>query len=635
MTTKLILESLTLIGSRKNYTIKFRNGFNFISGHTSTGKTSILEMIDYAFGAKDHKSYIEIGNSCSLVELVFKIGEDTYRIRRELFNFKAPIMVEKYENEKGKFLFYSRCEIDSPRNPKSLSSFLIEKLGLADMTIYGQSFSFRDIYKYCYLKQTEIDNEDILGENSYDKDFKRKATFEIIFNIYDKGLEEYRNSLEVKKDELQVLSTKLSGIEEFLKNVDIASFKDCFEQEKCIREEICGLELERSALKKQKISFSQNALTLRMNIANLKNEIQDIIQKKNDQIQYLSKLRLLYNQYKSEVEKKELAIQGYFAFNEYEFLFCPNCLKPIENNSSVEVCCLCGSEKSDKNSELFVTKKDISMLKRKASELLKFIESEDKKLDSLIHEENTCKRTLQEEEIELQHLTNDYVNPLLEEFECINYEIGKRNRQIFELEKNLSMFEEVDRYKELIKSKESAIKIIKDNIRMLKENAVNKDEVIFTLSKVFADILSKFEYPKLSNAYVDNKRYLPYVRDRKYNNIGSLAGVSLITMAYYLSIFIVGTKEYNHPGVLIIDSPRKNLGAQASKEENEDFKDERIFNATIKCLYEIAETNKNSMQMIVVNNGFPDFLSRDCLVAEFDSDNANNLPKGLIDDSLN
>lgn len=299
------------------------------------------------------------------------------------------------------------------------------------------------------------------------------------------------------------------------------------------------------------------------------------------------------------------------------------------------MCCLCGSEKSDKNSELFVTKKDISMLKRKASELLKFIESEDKKLDSLIHEENTCKRTLQEEEIELQHLTNDYVNPLLEEFECINYEIGKRNRQIFELEKNLSMFEEVDRYKELIKSKESAIKIIKDNIRMLKENAVNKDEVIFTLSKVFADILSKFEYPKLSNAYVDNKRYLPYVRDRKYNNIGSLAGVSLITMAYYLSIFIVGTKEYNHPGVLIIDSPRKNLGAQASKEENEDFKDERIFNATIKCLYEIAETNKNSMQMIVVNNGFPDFLSRDCLVAEFDSDNANNLPKGLIDDSLN
>ena len=47
MKPKMILISLTLVGFRKNYTIEFRKGFNLISGHTSTGKTSILEMIDY------------------------------------------------------------------------------------------------------------------------------------------------------------------------------------------------------------------------------------------------------------------------------------------------------------------------------------------------------------------------------------------------------------------------------------------------------------------------------------------------------------------------------------------------------------------------------------------------------------
>ena len=103
MKPKMILISLTLVGFRKNYTIEFRKGFNLISGHTSTGKTSILEMIDYALGAKEHKSYIEIGNSCSHVELVFTIAEERYRIRRELFNFKAPAIVESWNIEKNKF----------------------------------------------------------------------------------------------------------------------------------------------------------------------------------------------------------------------------------------------------------------------------------------------------------------------------------------------------------------------------------------------------------------------------------------------------------------------------------------------------------------------------------------------------
>ena len=256
-------------------------------------------------------------------------------------------------------------------------------------------------------------------------------------------------------------------------------------------------------------------------------------------------------------------------------------------------------------------------------------------MDALIHQENECRRMLREEELELHHLTNDYVNPHLEEIEYINYEIGKRNRQIFELQKNLSMFEEVGRYRELIKGKENSIDILKNNIKVLKDNAVDKETIIESLSKAFSEILLNFEYPKLSNAHIDEKRYLPYVRERKYNDIGSLAGVTLITMAYYLAVLLVGSNNFNHPGLLIIDSPRKNLGAQAAKNETEDFKDERIFNATIKTLYDIAESNKDHIQMIVVNNGVPDFLSRDCVVIEFDADEANDLPKGLIDDSLN
>ena len=110
-----------------------------------------------------------------------------------------------------------------------------------------------------------------------------------------------------------------------------------------------------------------------------------------------------------------------------------------------------------------------------------------------------------------------------------------------------------------------------------------------------------FEFPKLTTAYIDEKAYLPIVRDRKYDDLGSLASVILITMAYYLAILLVGSAdEFHHPNLLIIDSPRKNLGAQATEKEDVEFKDERIFNAVIRHLFEIAEGQKDTLQLIVL-----------------------------------
>lgn len=632
---RLKIESLVLIGTRKNYTVNFHDGFNLISGHTSTGKTSILEMIDYALGAKSHKSYIEIGNACSRVELIILIGNEKFKICRELFNFKAPVVVEDWREEKNKYLFYNRYEIDVPSNPKSLSAFLIEKLGLANITISGQTFSFRDLFKYCYIKQTEIDNEDILGEKIWTKDFKRKATFEIIYNVYDNALEEYKRTLEERKQEAHELALQIIGIQEFLKTVDIVDSDACQGLEKTIRSEIAELSMQSTEIKKGKANMSSEAIALRRQIEEIKSQLADMAEKQRDQEQYTKKLRLLHNQYLSEIEKKQLAIQGYLIFNQYEFVLCPNCLRPITHAGNAEVCCLCGSEKSDDTAETLILKNEISVLKRKTNELLKFIDAEDRKHDTIIHKTHELKSALSEAEIELHHLSQVYSDPLMEQIEYINYEIGLRNRRLFELEKNLKMFQEVDRLNAIFKKKEESIELLKSNIKALAANAVDKQTLIEQLSNTLHDILAEFEYPKLSMAYIDDKRYLPYVRGRKYDDIGSLAGVTLITMAYYLTLMIVGSVEgYYHPNLLIIDSPRKNLGAQ-NNNDDEEFKDEKIFNATIRCLYNIAENRKNEIQMIVVNNGYPDFLPRECVVAEFDADEVHGLPKGLVDDAIN
>lgn len=636
MKVRLKLDRITLIGNRKNYEVEFRDGLNYISGHTSTGKTSILEMINYALGSAKHKSYIEISRACSHVELELYLGDERFRIRRQLFNFTAPVVVEGWDVERNKFLFYNRFEIDSPRNPKSLSAFLLEKMGLSNMKIAGQSFSFRDLYKYCYIKQTEIDNENIMGEKAWEKNLKRKATFEIIFNIYDKTIQELKVSLEERKEEEKTLGIKITGIKDFIESIDIATLQECAQKISILQQEISKMQIQLDVLKKDNRVDSDVSMALRKEIEQRKTELETVAEEKADQEQYISKLRLLINQYSSEIEKKELAIEGYIAFNSYEYLFCPNCLRPIAKPESVETCCLCGSEKSDDTQELLLLKKEIAAFKRKSNELVKFIEAEDQKYDSVLRRESGLKNKLEEAELELAHLSRDYVNPHMEQIEYINYEIGKKNRRIFELQNNTKMFEELERLEQLLKGKERAIEKLKGRIKDLRENTVDRQDLINSLSQTFKMILTEFNYPKLSMAYIDDKSYLPYVRGLKYDDIGSLAGVTLITMAYYLSIMLVGSEnEYCHPNLLSIDSPRKNLGAQASNDEDEEFKDETIFNATIKYLYETAEKMKDRVQLIVVNNGYPSFLPKECIIAEFDSDSQKGLPQGLIDDATN
>ena len=138
-----------------------------------------------------------------------------------------------------------------------------------------------------------------------------------------------------------------------------------------------------------------------------------------------------------------------------------------------------------------------------------------------------------------------------------------------------------------------------------------------------------FHFPKLDYGYINEKNYLPYVRGRKYNDLGSLGGVTLIVVAYYLAIatMTLDTEKFYHLNLLMIDSPRKNLGANATQEE---FRDEEIFNSIIKTFIKFGKEQEEKIQLIVVINGYPEFLPKNDLIVEFD-------PKekiGLIDDAI-
>ena len=623
---KLLLKTLRLIGVRKNYEVHFHKGLNYISGPTSTGKTAILELIDYAFGKKNHKSYIEIGESCTDVELEFYISENLYKIKRPLSAFKEPVLLQTYDRVKEKFAQARVLEIDAPSNEKSLSYFLLSKLNLTNLTIRGDDFSFRDLFKFSYLKQTKIDNENILNEQSWVHNGKEKATFEIILDIYDSFLADLQQSLKIEKENLKVKEIRYEAVREFLKTAEIENYETVQAKSVDIDSKLedinSKIEKYKSDILKTEVGNDVNELVVF--ISDQKEKLSNLRNKFSDQEQYIQKLQLLENQYFSDIKKINEQVAGIKAINKYEYLYCPNCLRPISLHEEAS-CLLCHQNMDDIVIEINDLKKEQKKLKKKKNELHNYIDSEKEKNIRVGLEIKKLQDNINSDEEKLDSLTRQYINPLATEISLLSIKSGQLYEEKKSLNKSLKFIEELTNLEMLLSEKRIEVEGIKEQIERQKYKAAKEDK-LKQLSETFSTILSSFEFPNLYEAYIDTKSYLPYVRGRKYRDLGSLGAVTLITMAYYLSIMICSEVQTgNHLGLLMIDTPRKNLGASSTSTE---FRDEKIYESIINYFLQLGKECENDFQLIIVNNGYPSDFPRDYIVKEFSSDGHD----GLIDD---
>lgn len=633
MSKKIRLQKLTLIGFRKNYEVNFKTGLNYISGPMSTGKSSIAEMINYAFGSEKHKAYIEIGKSCKEIELDFWIGEEKFRIIRPVFEFTRPVKIFNWDQEKGEFdKKFDLLEIDSPANENSLSAFLLNQIGLPKITVANQPFSFRDLFKYSYVKQSTIDSENLLMEKTSGSNLKRKPTFEIIFNIYNELLGELKQQLKEKMSHIEFLYNKRVGVYEFLKEMNMLS-QENYQNERLRLLEILSQENRKLENLKESGTYDESlTLVLENGIMILKEDITKLDKLIIDKEKYVDKLFLLRNQYSREMQKIDFIVEGAVILNSYNFSSCPSCLNPI---TTKEGCNLCGSELEDlSEQEISILKSENRRLTKKYNSLLIFIEQQINSITDLKNERKTLLEELLIKQRELDHLRNHYLSPFYEQIQQSNYKIGKVNSSLDQLEKSTSIINQFSKITQNIIEEEALRDSLKLSIESIEKNNVSKTDLIQNLSDLFFNILEEFSFPKLTNAFIKESNYLPYVRGVKYDELGSGGAVTMTNMAYFLAIALLLFENKNHLGFMIIDSPRKNLGADS--EIDDEFKDEEIFNSIIKYFDSLKDnTLVEDIQLIVINNGHPDFLNDNDIIVKFDGKGTRDLPYGLIDDIEN
>lgn len=635
MAQALRLHTLRLRGFRKDYTVPFHKGLNFISGPMSTGKSTIMEMVNYALGSKRHKDYIEVKASCTDVELELWLNDELYKISRPLFDFEKQIKLYRWNERDSTFdKEFEILEVNSPTEPNSLSRFLLDKIGVPELTLSNQTFSFRDLFKYSYVSQPKIDSENLLDEQTYSVSFKRKPTLELIFNGLDQLLQSLKEAKKLKKEEIDKFYARKEAIVTFLRSVKLfGNISDYNERWRLTLEQITEKQTELNSIKDQSKLKDDRTRALEAKVFLLRREITNNENGKEELRRYLEKLVLLRNQYQIELVKLDYLILANGKLQKVDYIRCPACLGPLHKTSN-DNCYLCNNDVLEYSAEeeeaIKLERKRINL---KLSQLKDYItqrEADIKQFNINIETKSNELLTINDK---INNIQRVYISPFISRIEELNQELGELKEHLKKITQNVEVQKELNVISDEIHSEEQKLQKLNEDILKLEEENDGLDKIIEQLSKTFEKTLEAFKFPKLSNTYVDKSSYLPYVRGAKYNELGSLGAVTLITVSYFLSILKISIqlKKTYHLGLLMMDSISSNLGHD-SNNSNDEFKDDKILKAMIKHIVEFSDKNENDIQLIVINNGYTSDVKKEHLIAEFDGDGTKGLPYGLIDD---
>lgn len=190
------INQLILVGRSKNYIIPFHNGINIIYGDSDTGKSSILNLIDYALGSSEVYLYQEIESQGKYVLLEVNIRNEVYTIKRDIFSPKSFIEVY-YSNIANMDSIFPKefgpnYKIEGPAG--YFSDFMLSALNIPLIKLKQaptkedskvKRLSFRDIFKYCYLDQDEVGSKHLLDIQNPAVAVKNRETFKFIHNVLD------------------------------------------------------------------------------------------------------------------------------------------------------------------------------------------------------------------------------------------------------------------------------------------------------------------------------------------------------------------------------------------------------------------------------------------------------------------
>ncbi|NNN48700.1 exonuclease SbcC [Vibrio sp. 2-2(8)] len=657
MASSILINELIVVGHEKNYSVKFYKGVNIVYGDSATGKSSILNLIDYLLGAKKFDLYPEIEASGKYAALDLELNGNRYTIKRDIFKPNIPIEVypcgfSDIDNYACKKYLPSFAKTSAYGALEYYSDFLLDSLDLPKVRLKEAPtkddsklvrLSFRDVFKFCYVDQDTLGSKAFLKSDNYVVQIRSREVFKYIFNALDSNLSTLEGFLSDRVRERRTIETKFSMVAEFLRESEFETLGVLDDSVNQIDLKIKQLETNLSNLNKSNVTDDEIYKVIKTELENISLEKRMLLQKSQDMKLKVEKFTRLKNDYINDINKFKASISARSVIGEIsdEVELCPICDGTLDVRVAKQRFTIGENEKISH---------EINLLKRRVKDTVDIISQTREDWDKIIVELKKID-DIETDALKLQEKnTKELTSPYLVERDMYTLKLGELQQKRKEIINKLKVRNQHNYLSKNIKSLDIRIEKLKVEINALKESAPSMSAVLNDLADYLHNYLNFVKIKSPTDISFDSVNFSAKVRGIEYSNLTSGGLRTIVSIGYLCSLLEASLySSINYPSFLMIDTVGKYLGKTKEQryeinsiEQMENDKEAVSDPLKYKNIYEFIieltgrfENKNRTCQVILVDNDVPDHIVSDLsgfIVAHYSSERASGLPVGFIDD---
>ena len=647
------LKRLTLFGpygSKKQYVVDFTDAqggwvpLAIIAGASQSGKSSVVDYVLYCLGGSHFPEHQEMRNNVAGVAIDIEFAGEPVRIERTTTGAPskfASIWLGQHDGESR--AAERRLTIDPPSDPESLSQFLLGGFGLSGIRVPlsersdsdTHAFSFRDVAKLIHLPNSRLDNKNLVFEDGNTIVAQKfQHTFDLVFDVADATVADIQNRLKLAEEAARESERTLQSVRSVVED-EYPEGPTGVEIQLADEVAAVGLLEERIRELDHGATRLDNEVTsLRSELDRARSELDVASTRIRDRQSLLDRLNALRLDYSEDLRKLTFLQQAERVFDPFHIDACPACLNALSHPTTPHdgMCGLCGQPVGHPIEERAGASETIQRESRavssRLSSLVEYLGRLTEEL-SVFEQRRDAASARFNSAVHALDQASELPAPFLAARDSLSAQLADKKGDLERHRLGARLWDRVERAHTEWQLRLGVAAAIRKE-RAAVTSRVDRATVIRSVSERFEQILAEIGYPKLNNPFIDSK-LIPHVRGSVYTQASS-GGLTLISLAWYLAVWEVAFESNaSTPGLLIIDSPQKNLGARV-RDDDTDFADTRLVDAFYAHVESWLAGAGAGAQLVVVDNTPPQHV-RHHVIIEF-TGRPDVYPFGLIDDAI-
>jgi len=571
-----------------------------ITGPVGTGKSSLLELIRYALGDDAVLSKAVLA-AVQRVVLRIRLGNDTWVLERRI---KSGLVQLLDTNGRALRTF---ATTGAARHP-SISGFLLERLGLPEVRIVrsrtkptGETtpLTFNDYYPYSYVSQSEIDRSVVYHLDPF-REPKRRAVFEVLFGLAEDELHQLQTQLGELNDRLKAGRAREQAVAAFLREGEEGSEESLMVELARLSESLIAAQGRLNDLRASSRTATLQAGPRRERLVLLIGQLANIAERERTLQNEIEERTRLLAQIQLDLQRLDRSEVAGDVFEAVSFRRCPRCMQSIEpGRLAIGHCYVCGQpdpvRPADGDREGFFDN-ERKRLRALQTEIAGLVEESQAGLGSIADDRRVLEISVTATEADIEQGTRAYVSPLFEAIADSSALIARVEARRKAVQRALDYWLRQRKLSAEVRETEQQLTSVRQKLEEARNRVEARRHRVTEISNLFDEIVQFLRVPWYQSARIDARSYLPVVNETSFVGLSSGGIKTIVNVAYHISLltYALRTQMTLVPYLLILDSPRKNLGSGPD--------DRGLAERMYRRFRSLADTYGENYQLIIADN---------------------------------